>query len=141
MPRTVRTSTNSDPLDYHRVLAYAQRLARYTSAPPGYRLEPPEAPAADDAPLHLAPEYNQKAARAAGYYDPAIPPMPQELPFPSDRLMRQGILYADAAGGVPPPEAPAPVQETIDAAPAPAPAALDTFAMDDEDAFDLDLNP
>ncbi|KAI3626832.1 hypothetical protein GLX27_001503 [Malassezia furfur] len=139
-----------EPLSPTAVLAYAQRLARYTSAPPGYRLQPdPQAPKGDDHAQRLAPDYNPHATRAAGYYDPAIPTMPQELPFPSDRLMRQGILYADAAGGVLQPEpGGAPAEAAAAAAsgmdvepPAPAPAALESYAMDDDDAFDLDLNP
>lgn len=125
-------------------------MARYTSAPPGYRLQPdPQAPKGDDRSQRLAPDYNPDATRAAGYYDPAIPTMPQELPFPSDRLMRQGILYADAAGGVLQPEPSGVPPEAAAAAaggmevepPAPAPAALESYAMDDDDAFDLDLNP
>lgn len=54
--------------------------------------------------------------------------------------MRQGILYADAAGGALPPEA-APEAAAVETALPPAPPALETFAEDDEDAFDLDLNP
>ena len=40
-----------------------------------------------------------------------------------------------------PPSPPAAEPSPSTAAPAPAPAALEQFAMDDEDAFDLDLNP
>lgn len=134
-------AAEAEPMDYKSVLEYAQRLARYTSAPPGYRLG-----AAPDAPA----EYNT-AARAAGYYDPAIPGMAQELPFPPDMVMRQGILYEDAANmaGVRREEPGAPAPETMDTedappqAAAPAPAALDAFgaADDDDEGLDLDLNP
>ncbi|SPO36293.1 related to conserved hypothetcial protein [Pseudozyma flocculosa] len=103
------------PLRYDTLLAYAQRLSRYTSAPPGYKLPTLAASSgtdaaassagagakaeeagqanADEAPaLSLGPDYNPLATRAAAYYDPAMPSMPQEMPFPSDALMRQGIL-------------------------------------------------
>jgi len=86
--------------------------------------------------------------RAASYYDPEIPTMPQELPFPSDRLMRQGLLYAEAAGVAPAASDTEAVVEvdsveapSDDAQRAAALPALDTFADDDDDAFDLDLNP
>ncbi|WFD35469.1 hypothetical protein MCUN1_002325 [Malassezia cuniculi] len=150
-----------EPLRYQDILEYAQRLARYTSAPPGYRLgAPQETPA----------EYNSSAARAAGYYNPTIPGMLQELPFPSDMVMRQGILYEDAANA-----AGAAATEHTDAAAAaanaanadaaaadaaaaatagdadndvaaaaaaaPAHAAIDAFGADDDDDLDLDLNP
>ncbi|WFD43418.1 hypothetical protein MPSI1_002079 [Malassezia psittaci] len=146
-----------DPLSAADVLAYAQRLARYTSAPPGYRLNPePRKEDTEDAeiPYKLAPDYNPKATRAAGYYDPEMPSMPQEFPFPSDRLLRQGILYADAAGVVSQPEdsretdtrqdADAELSQNTSATFAETNQphhALESFAMDDEDAFDLDLNP
>ncbi|WFC99327.1 hypothetical protein MYAM1_002071 [Malassezia yamatoensis] len=146
-----------DPLSAADVLAYAQRLARYTSAPPGYKLNPePRKEETEDAeiPYKLAPDYNPKATRAAGYYDPEMPSMPQELPFPSDRQLRQGILYADAAGVVSQPEDTHDTDTRHDADAKldpntsatfvetnPPHHALESFAMDDEDAFDLDLNP
>ena len=105
-------------------------------------------------PYKLAPDYNPKATRAAGYYDPEMPSMPQEFPFPSDRLLRQGILYADAAGVISQPEdtrgsdAGQDTDAGLDQSASTTLAesnqphhALETFAMDDEDAFDLDLNP
>lgn len=134
-------AAEADPLPYRDILEYAQRLARYTSAPPGYRLG--GAPA--------AAEYNSETPRAAGYYNPTIPSMPQELPFPSDVVMRQGILYEDAATaagatlqqetGAAPAEADT-VTEVHDPAP-PAHAAIDAFGAvdDDDDDLDLDLNP
>lgn len=127
------------------MLDYAQRLARFTSAPPGYRLGAGDGAAG-------AREYNPNAERAAGYYDPAIPSMRQELPFPSDMLMRQGILYADAAAegtaatmpvdeGAAPAAAPAAQPEEPAHPPSPPPRALDAFAGEEEEAFDLNLNP
>ncbi|WFD28353.1 hypothetical protein MNAN1_003363 [Malassezia nana] len=140
------------PLATQDILEYAQRLAKYTSAPPGYPLADLHASAAPPSKAAQA-DYNPDATRAAAYYDPMIPSMPQELPFPTDRIMRQGILYADAAT-----ESGAEAQEsTSDLASARAPAfkeapdadaqrhgtlpVLDSFGTDDEDAFDLDLNP
>ncbi|PKI83874.1 hypothetical protein MVES1_002367 [Malassezia vespertilionis] len=136
-----------NPLLYKDVLHYAQRLSKYTAAPPGYRLEVQNEGVQSNGPaVRLAADYNQQAARAAGYYDPAISSMAQDLPYPSDRLMRQGILYADAAAdGVQPEpgQGSAPTHDTTEASTAhePVPEALDAFAMDDDDAFDLDLNP
>lgn len=132
------------------VLEYAQRLARYTSAPPGYHLAELQAGATHNAQSAQQADYNPEATRAAAYYDPAIPSMPQEMPFPSDRLMRQGILYADAASGgsmpadaAPGAAADGPAQDENNMAQEPVASltALDSFAMDDDDAFDLDLNP
>ncbi|WFD24339.1 hypothetical protein MEQU1_003038 [Malassezia equina] len=141
------------PVAAQDVLEYAQRLAKYTSAPPGYQLADLQASAVQPSKTGQA-DYNPDATRAAAYYDPMIPGMPQELPFPTDRIMRQGILYADAAresGVAAPPEqasdhaepgAPAPsdMPETTAHAHNTLPV-LDSFGTDDEDAFDLDLNP
>lgn len=140
--------SHPEPLLTQDILEYAQRLARYTSAPSSYTLEAQGATLGTSGSAQKA-DYNPTAARAAGYYDPEIPLMAQELPFPSDRLMRQGILYADASqmvGTAPDVEAQAgvtsPAESTLEETAPPAPlAALDSFAMDDEDAFDLDLNP
>ncbi|PWN49166.1 hypothetical protein IE53DRAFT_388631 [Violaceomyces palustris] len=99
-----------DPIQYDVLLSYAQKLSRYTSAPPGFKLPKlePSSPPPGDKPtqseqqgdlnqsLSLGPDYNQAAKRATGYYDPAMPSMPQEMPFPSDALMRQGILNLQA---------------------------------------------
>lgn len=150
------------------VLGYAQRLAKYTSAPPGYKLPQLSSSSSTSASanvglkgeegegggegISLGPDYNQYAKGAAAYYDPAIPSMPQEMPFPSDAMMRQGILNSsEMLEGEPMAEQPAGEEmieeggeETI----------LNTdFAtsyshlreqqregMDEEDAFDLDLN-
>ena len=121
------------------MLQYAQRLARFTSAPPGYR------PGGDAA--HATTHgYDTNAKRAAGYYNPTISTMRQEMPFPSDTLMRQGILYADAAAaGVAPPADATRATDAPDeyAAPSPSSHVLDTFGMHEEedDAFDFELNP
>lgn len=138
------------PVAAQDVLDYAQRLAKYTSAPPGYQLADLQASAVQPSKAAQA-DYNPDATRAAAYYDPIIPNMPQELPFPTDRIMRQGILYADAAmesavavlpeqgsdtGAPPPEEMPEATMPTHGAFPV-----LDSFGTDDEDAFDLDLNP
>ncbi|TKY88914.1 hypothetical protein EX895_002155 [Sporisorium graminicola] len=157
------------PIGHATLLAYAQRLARYTSAPPGYKLpQLASATAAQDkdageavkteqgvdgAPaeqISLGPDYNQYAKRAAAYYDPAIPSMPQEMPFPSDAMMRQGILNTqEMLNGAPMAEQPADemVEDQDELLPATDFAA--SFSklreqqqrqQDDEDAFDLDLN-
>ena len=76
-----------------------------------------------------------------------MPTTPHELPFPSDRLMRQGILYADAASSTTESARDTEHDTTNkDAVGAPAEEVkdtpvLDSFAMDEDDAFDLDLNP
>ncbi|WFD20666.1 hypothetical protein MCAP1_002915 [Malassezia caprae] len=141
------------PVAAQDILDYAQRLAKYTSAPPGYQLADLQASAVQPSKAAQA-DYNPDATRAAAYYDPIIPNMPQELPFPTDRIMRQGILYADAAmesGVTAPPEqgsdsgAPG-AQPPVEMPDATMPAhgalpVLDSFGTDDEDAFDLDLNP
>ncbi|CCU98604.1 unnamed protein product [Malassezia sympodialis ATCC 42132] len=140
------------PLIAQDVLDYAQRLAKYTSAPPGYQLSDLQAGAVQPSKAAQA-DYNPDATRAAAYYDPMIPSMPQELPFPTDRIMRQGILYADAAmesgvgaaeqgGEIAASGAPAPgeMPETTIPTHGALPV-LDSFGTDDEDAFDLDLNP
>lgn len=89
------------PVGHLTLLSYAQRLARYTSAPPGYKLPSISAVKEEGAKegegeVKLGADYNQYAKRAAAYYDPAIPSMPQEMPFPSDAMMRQGILNSQA---------------------------------------------
>ena len=86
-----------------------------------------------------------------------MPSMPQEMPFPSDALMRQGILNTPAMlAGAPMAEEPAadaaPMDEDAAAA---AAAEADTIPAaysqlheqqqlqrqeEEEDAFDLDLN-
>lgn len=155
------------PVGHATLLAYAQRLARYTSAPPGYKLpqvaaatktneeggNKSEAPAegaatAAEEALTLGPDYNQYAKRAAAYYDPAIPSMPQEMPFPSDAMMRQGILNSsEMLNGAPMAEQPA--DEMVeDADELPATDFASSYSHlreqqrqeEDEDAFDLDLN-
>ncbi|WFD29055.1 hypothetical protein MSPP1_000059 [Malassezia sp. CBS 17886] len=152
------------PLDYGDVLEYAQRLARYTSAPPGYRLQGDHVDgvgAGVQTSARPAPDYNQNPSRAAAYYDPAMPSIPQQLPFPSDMLMRQGRLYMDAAVDtaadagaasgaaegasgadarhVRAADTAAGTAEPTDTGA--GPTALEAYAMDDDDAFDLDLNP
>ena len=161
------------PVGHATLLAYAQRLARYTSAPPGYKLprvasaaaghakevgeaavksEPGQGQGADRQPaeqISLGPDYNQYAKRAAAYYDPAIPSMPQEMPFPSDAMMRQGILNSqEMLNGAPMAEQPAEeMVEDHDELPVTDFAASYSHLReheqrqeDDEDAFDLDLN-
>ncbi|CDR88845.1 uncharacterized protein (C-terminal fragment) [Sporisorium scitamineum] len=158
------------PIGHTTLLAYAQRLARYTSAPPGYKLpqvasasaaaagqgkESGEAVKSEGADgqaaeqISLGPDYNQYAKRAAAYYDPAIPCMPQEMPFPSDAMMRQGILNSqEMLNGAPMAEQPADeMMEDQDELPAHDFAASYSHLreqqqqhQDDEDAFDLDLN-
>lgn len=156
------------PIGHSTLLGYAQRLARYTSAPPGYKLPRVASAAAtqkddvagvkseqraDGEPVEqisLGADYNQYAKRAAAYYDPAIPSMPQEMPFPSDAMMRQGILNSQQMlDGAAPAEQPA--DETMDDS---EELPLTDFAAsyshlrqqqqrhdeEDEDAFDLDLN-
>ncbi|PWY98085.1 hypothetical protein BCV70DRAFT_202260 [Testicularia cyperi] len=175
------------PLGHSTLLAYAQRLARYTSAPPGYKLPKvattsiPKQDAkatttanananAEDGgtagageegeqepSIALGPEYNQFAKRAAAYYDPAMPSMPQEMPFPSDAMMRQGVLNSaellagaqmalapsDEAGG-----APGEYADMEDDEHKPFVPAFSQFHAqqqqqrqeEEEDAFDLDLN-
>lgn len=169
----------STPIYYNDILEYAQRLARYTSAPRGHRLQEASQvnEATGDTSIAAAQsqkasqtnskaseqhqqhhiefgksDYNQNATRAMSYYDPVIPETPQELPFPSDRLMRQGILYADAAkeDGVMTEPTDATAQsstkeehELVESQKPAVPSVpvLDSFAMDTDDAFDLDLNP
>lgn len=154
------------PIGHSTLLAYAQRLARYTSAPPGYKLPQIASAAtqAKDAPtsvkadqdgepaeqIALGADYNQYAKRAAAYYDPAIPSMPQEMPFPSDAMMRQGILNSQQMlNGAPMAEQPTEeMVEDADELPATNFAASYSHLRqqqqlrqeDDEDAFDLDLN-
>lgn len=159
------------PIGHATLLAYAQRLARYTSAPPGYKLpqvasaatnqgkedggvavKSEQGQGADGQPseqISLGPDYNQYAKRAAAYYDPAIPSMPQEMPFPSDAMMRQGILNSqEMLNGAPMAEQPAgEMVEDQDELPATDFAASYSHLReqqqrqeDDEDAFDLDLN-
>ena len=139
------------PISSKDILQYAQRLARYTSAPKGYMLESLAIPTAEppqpgQKSSHKG-DYNDEAERAKFYYDPVMPTMPHELPFPSDRLMRQGILYADAATSNTEPARDTAAETTNkDVVDAPAEEAkdipvLDSFAMDEDDAFDLDLNP
>ncbi|SPO30672.1 probable conserved hypothetcial protein [Ustilago trichophora] len=157
------------PIGHSTLLSYAQRLAKYTSAPPGYKLPQvaaaaasstkpaseakPEEGAADGQPaseqLTLGADYNQYAKRAAAYYDPAIPSMPQEMPFPSDAMMRQGILNSqEMLNGAPMAEQPADeMMEDQDELPATDFASSYSHLReqqqrqdDDEDAFDLDLN-
>ncbi len=156
------------PVGHATLLAYAQRLARYTSAPPGYKLPQlttaqksakedvkaeahTEAEGAEEK-LALSADYNQYAKRAAAYYDPAIPSMPQEMPFPSDAMMRQGILNSQAMlDGAPAAEQPlledGMAMEDGDELPEADFAASYSHFRDeqrggeeDEDAFDLDLN-
>lgn len=155
------------PIGHTTLLAYAQRLARYTSAPPGYKLpqlssgvasgkervgeavkseEGADGQTAEQ--ISLGADYNQYAKRAAAYYDPAIPSMPQEMPFPSDAMMRQGILNShEMLNGAPMAEQPAEdvMEEGEDG---PATDFTTSFVHlrdqqqrqeDDEDAFDLDL--
>ncbi|GAC94817.1 mediator complex subunit [Pseudozyma hubeiensis SY62] len=154
------------PIGHSTLLAYAQRLARYTSAPPGYKLPQLASAAKDDGAgvksepgqgadgepaeqISLGADYNQYAKRAAAYYDPAIPSMPQEMPFPSDAMMRQGILNSqEMLNGAPMAEQPA--DETMeDADELPATDFAASYSQlrqqqqrqdEDEDAFDLDLN-
>lgn len=149
------------PLGHKVILSYAHRLAKYTSAPPGYQLPqiaaPPTAKAetagdtkAEEKKLTLGPEYNQYAKRAAAYYDPAMPSMPQEMPFPSDAMMRQGVLNsADMLNGAqmalaPPPDAVE--DEEVQDEPQAVSAYTDFYSQQqqqrdaDDDAFDLDLN-
>ncbi|SPO31072.1 probable conserved hypothetcial protein [Ustilago trichophora] len=157
------------PISHATLLSYAQRLAKYTSAPPGYKLPQvaaaaaattkltgeakPEEGAGDGQPapeqLTLGADYNQYAKRAAAYYDPAIPSMPQEMPFPSDAMMRQGILNSqEMLNGAPMAEQPADeMMEDQDELPATDFASSYSHLReqqqrqeDDEDAFDLDLN-
>lgn len=157
------------PVGHATLLTYAQRLAKYTSAPPGYKLpqvaststtvksEPTKAEQAggDDGDaeadeIALGPDYNQYAKKAAAYYDPAIPSMPQEMPFPSDAMMRQGILNsADMLAGAPMAEQPAEdvAMDEQDELPVADFAASYSHLREqqqrqdeDEDAFDLDLN-
>lgn len=139
------------PISSKDILEYAQRLARYTSAPRGYTLESLTTPAAEPHQPGQGSgqkgDYNDQAERAKFYYDPVMPTTPHELPFPSDRLMRQGILYADAASSTT--ESARDIEHDTtnkDAVGAPAEEVkdipvLDSFAMDEDDAFDLDLNP
>ncbi|EST08828.1 Mediator complex, subunit Med4 [Kalmanozyma brasiliensis GHG001] len=156
------------PIGHETLLAYAQRLARYTSAPPGYKLPQvssaaitvngtsdavkAEGEAAEGQPaeqISLGADYNQYAKRAAAYYDPAIPSMPQEMPFPSDAMMRQGILNSsEMLNGAPMAEQPAEdLMDEQDDGPATDYATSFSHLRDhqqrpddDEDAFDLDLN-
>lgn len=155
------------PIGHATLLAYAQRLARYTSAPPGYKLPQvssaaiangageavkAEGQGADGEPaeqISLGADYNQYAKRAAAYYDPAIPSMPQEMPFPSDAMMRQGILNSsEMLNGAPMAEQPAEdMMDEQDDGPANEYATSFSHLRDqqqrpddDEDAFDLDLN-
>lgn len=155
------------PVGHKVILAYAHRLAKYTSAPPGYKLPqiaPPPAPPANTEPaegvegqdgreekkLTLGPEYNQFASRAAAYYDPAMPSMPQEMPFPSDAMMRQGVLNsAELLNGAQMALAPKPDtndDEAEDEPQAAVSAYTDFYSQQqhqrdaDDDAFDLDLN-
>ena len=157
------------PIGHSTLLTYAQRLAQYTSAPPGYKL--PQVAAANkpsnearakteegtgegegkEEQLTLGADYNQYAKRAAAYYDPAIPSMPQEMPFPSDAMMRQGILNSsEMLNGAPMAEQPVGdemMEEDQEE------GNVNEFVggyshlreqqqrqEDDEDAFDLDLN-
>ncbi|SNX87049.1 related to conserved hypothetcial protein [Melanopsichium pennsylvanicum] len=113
------------PIGHTTLLSYAQRLAKYTSAPPGYKLptltsssvskatgkaaetKAEEGEGGEGEKISLGADYNQYAKRAAAYYDPAIPSMPQEMPFPSDAMMRQGILNsAELLNGAPMAEVP-----------------------------------
>lgn len=158
------------PIGHATLLAYAQRLARYTSAPPGYKLPQVASASAkaeaaaggecttkaeDGAELPeqiaLGADYNQYAKRAAAYYDPAIPSMPQEMPFPSDAMMRQGILNShEMLNGAPmaeQPEEEGMLLEDQDELPAPDFATSYSHLREqqqrqeeEEDAFDLDLN-
>ncbi|CBQ69011.1 conserved hypothetcial protein [Sporisorium reilianum SRZ2] len=158
------------PIGHATLLAYAQRLARYTSAPPGYKLPQVASAAAavgqnkDGAdavkteqtdgqpaePIALGADYNQYAKRAAAYYDPTIPSMPQEMPFPSDAMMRQGILNShEMLNGAPMAEQPTDdmAEDQEELLPAQDFAASYSHLreqqqrqQDDEDAFDLDLN-
>lgn len=103
--------------------------------------------------ISLGADYNQYAKRAAAYYDPAIPSMPQEMPFPSDAMMRQGILNSsEMLEGAPMAEQPVGGQVGMVEDESEAMLGAD-FAtsyshlreeqreeVDDEDAFDLDLN-
>ncbi|CCF48699.1 hypothetical protein NDA11_005678 [Ustilago hordei] len=155
------------PIGHSTLLAYAQRLAKYTSAPPGYKLpqvaaarsegvgkrEEEEGEGGEEKAISLGADYNQYAKRAAAYYDPAIPSMPQEMPFPSDAMMRQGILNSsEMLEGAPMAEQPAAgeVEMVEDQSEAMLGADFATSyshlreeqreEVDDEDAFDLDLN-
>lgn len=143
----------SRPLSSKDILDYARRLARYTSAPSGYELDAEKSEHGGaqqpSQPAQQHNDFNDHAEHARSYYDPVIPTMPHEMPFPSDRLMRQGILYADAVqsdssmleavqADTPaqmPGKEEAPVENNKDM------PVLDSFAMDEDDVFDLDLNP
>lgn len=139
------------PISNQDIIQYAQRLARYTSAPKGYTLESLANSAAEPPQpgqtSNQKGDYNDEAERAKFYYDPVMPTMPHELPFPSDRLMRQGILYADDAAGTTKTAvelaSDTTKKEVVDVSAEEAKdiPVLDSFAMDEDDAFDLDLNP
>ncbi len=76
-----------------------------TSAPPGFKLPtqlpPPVAdePAGDDDDdAEGKPKDEGKAKPPIAYYDPKMPSMPENLPFPDEGMIRRGALGALAAG-------------------------------------------
>ena len=124
--------TFSDPISFDDLLSYASRLSSITSAPPGFKLPtnvrlptPPPTQEAEDGGKEGATdgEDEEKGKRAAptAYYDPKMPGMPEQLPFPDEGMMRRGALGALAMG------------QGITFAPVPAPgtdAALEGAAED-----------